>query len=129
MSEMGRQARRLLRWLPDRRTPLGLVAEKLFRLATTVRELAGFSAEWRGSGLTEAERSANLDVGVHGHIADAKHCRVSDIATWTLRSMNFRDFAMPFLAAAVLAVFVWAVLGPPPPAHSWIANRHFAGPP
>ena len=63
------------------------------------------------------------------HIGDAKHCNASDIAIWILGSMNFREFVMTFLAATILAVLVWAALGPPPPAHSWIANRHFAGPP
>jgi len=42
--------------------------------------------------------------------------------------MNFREFAVPFLAALAIAVFVWAVFGSPAPSHSWIAKRQVAGP-
>jgi hypothetical protein len=63
-------------------------------------------------------------------LAPPNGAMIQTIANGVFEPMNFREVAAMLLAAVVMGVGIWAMIGPSPPEHtSRVSERQFAGPP
>src|SRR5215813_13072459 len=84
------------------------------------------------------DRAPNVKTGQKARNRSPRGCHIAALNlrddeedfTELSRSMNFRQVAVPFVAAFIIAVAIWAALGPPPsPQKSVLKDkRQFAGP-